>query len=72
MWTSRLSSPEGALIFSFQFRTVSAGLGVSDFDPTSSVIGGMFESNIYLVDPTVQLSRTEKQLVEQGVSFTAD
>ena len=51
---------------------VSAGLGVSDFDTTSSVTGGTSESNISLVDPTIQSSRTEKQLVEQGVSFTAD
>ena len=51
---------------------VSAGSGVSDFDTTSSVIGGTFKSNISLVDPTVQFSRTEKQLVELGVSFTTD
>ena len=51
---------------------VSANSGVSDFDTTSSVIGGTFESNISLVDPTIQFSRTEKRLVEQGVSFTAD
>ena len=51
---------------------VSAGSGVSDFNTTSSVAGGTFESNISLVDPTVQFSRTEKQLVERGVSFTAD
>ena len=50
----------------------SAGSGVLDFDTTSSVTGGMFESNISLVDPTVQFSRTEKRLVERGVSFTAD
>ena len=51
---------------------VSASSGVSDFDITSSVIGGTFESNISLVDPTIQFSRTEKRLVEQGVSFTID
>ena len=50
---------------------VSAGSGVSDFDTTSSVIGGTFESNISLVDPAIQFSRTEKRLVEWGVSFTA-
>ena len=48
------------------------GSGVSDVDTTSSVIGGTFESNISLVDPTVQFSRTEKRLVERGVSFTAN
>ena len=46
---------------------VSAGSGVSDFDTTSSVAGGAFKSNISLVDPTVQFSRTEKRLVEWGV-----
>ena len=51
---------------------VSASSGASDFDTTSSVDGGKFESNISLVDPTLQFSRTEKQLVERGVSFTAD
>ena len=51
---------------------VSAGMGVSYFDTISSVVGGTFKSNISLVDPTVQFSRTEKQLVEWGVSFTAD
>ena len=51
---------------------VSAGLGVSNVDTTSSVIGGMFKSDISFVGPTVQFSRTEKQLVEWGVSFTAD
>ena len=49
---------------------VSASLGVSDFDTTSSVTGGTFKSNISLVDPTIQFSRTEKRLVEWGVSFT--
>ena len=49
---------------------VSAGSGVLDFDTTSSVAGGTFVSNISLVDPTIQFSRTEKRLVEQGVSFT--
>ena len=39
---------------------VSASLGALDFDTTSSVDGGTFESNISLVDPTVQFSRTEK------------
>ena len=51
---------------------VSASSGASYFDTTSSVDGGTFESNISLVDPTVQFSRTGKQLVEWGVSFTAD
>ena len=51
---------------------VSAGSGVSDVDTTSSVVGGTFKSNISLVGPTVQFSRTEKRLVERGVSFTAD
>ena len=46
---------------------VPAGLGISDFDTTSSVNGGTFKSNISLVDPTIQFSRTEKQLVEWGV-----
>ena len=45
---------------------------VSDFDTTSSVVSGTFKSNISLVDPTIQFSRTEKRLVERGVSFTAD
>ena len=57
------------LLFPFH---VSASLGVSDFDTTFSVVGGTFESNISLVDPTVQFSRTEKRLVKWGVSFTAD
>ena len=35
-------------------------------------VGGTFKSNISLVDPTIQFSRTEKQLVEWGVSFTAN
>ena len=35
---------------------VSASLGASDFDTTSSVDGGTFKSNISLVDPTVQFS----------------
>ena len=51
---------------------VSASLVALDFDTTSSVNGGTFESNISLVDPTVQFSRTEKRLVKQVVSFTAD
>ena len=51
---------------------VSASSGVSDFDTTSSVTGGTFESNISLVDPTTQFSRTEKQLVKWDVSFTAN
>ena len=51
---------------------VSASSGASDFDTTSSVDGGEFESNISLVDPTIQFSRTEKRLVERGVSFTTD
>ena len=51
---------------------VLASSGVSYFDTTSSVVGGTFESNISLVDPTIQFSRTEKRLVEWGVSFTAD
>ena len=59
------------ICFSLSDR-VSASSGVSDFDTTSSVIGGTFESNISLVDPAVQFSRTEKQLVEWGVSFTTD
>ena len=41
-------------------------------DTTSSVTGDTFQSNISLVGPTVQLSRTEKQLVEWGVPFTID
>ena len=48
---------------------VSAGSGVSDFDTTSSVVGGTFKSNISLVDLTVQFSRTEKRLVERGCVF---
>ena len=51
---------------------VSAGSGVSDFDTTSSVVDGTLKSNISLVDPTIQFSRTEKRLVERGVSFTTD
>ena len=52
--------------------TWSSYSNVSDFDTTSSVVGSTFESNISLVDPTVQFSRTEKRLVERGVSLTAD
>ena len=37
----------------FPSDRISAGSGVSDFDTTSSVAGGTFESNISLVDPTV-------------------
>ena len=51
---------------------ISASSGVLDFDTTSSVAGGTFQSNISLVDPSIQVSRTEKQLVEQGVSFTVN
>ena len=51
---------------------VSASSGVLDFDTTSSVVGGTFVSNISLVDPIIQFSRTEKQLVEWGVSFTVN
>ena len=56
----------------FPFGLCVASLGVLDFDTTSSVIGGTFKSNISLVDPTIQFSRTEKRLVERGVSFTAN
>ena len=49
---------------------VSASSGVLDFDTTSSVIGGTFESNISLVDPTVQFSRTENDW--SSVSVTAN
>ena len=49
---------------------VLASSSVSDFDTTSSVVSGTFKSNISLVDPTIQFSRTEKRLVEWGVSFT--
>ena len=59
------------ICFSLSDR-VLASSGASDFDTTSSVDGGTFESNISLVDPTVQFSRIEKRLVEWGVSFTAD
>ena len=38
----------------------SAGSGVLDFETTSSVTGGVFESNISFVDPTIQFSRTVK------------
>ena len=66
-----LSCKSSEILFSV-LDYVSASLDVSDFDTTSSVIGGMFKSNISLVDPTIQFSRPEKQLVEQGVSFTAN
>ena len=66
-----LSCRSSEILFSVS-DGVLVGLDISDFDTTSSVIGSTFESNISLVDPTVQLSRTEKQLVERGVSFTAD
>ena len=70
LWNT-LSCKSSEILFSV-LDCVSASLDVSDFDTTSSVIGGMFKSNISLVDPTIQFSRTEKQLVEQGVSFTAN
>ena len=67
------TSPTLALRIRFSLSDrVSAGSGILDFDTTSSVAGGMFKSNISLVDPTIQFSRTEKQLVKWGVSFTTD
>jgi len=41
-------------------RIKSASVDVGGFDTASSVTGGTFESNISLVDPTIQFSRTKK------------
>jgi len=54
------------------FGVEVVGSGVWVFDTTSSVAGGTIESNISLVDPTIQFSRTKKRLVEWGASFTID